>query len=516
VSARRILVGFLGVLLLARLALGGIERGLDVAIFTADPDARNARCDSDTLWHLATGRVIVESGHVPDRDSFTDSAGETRWVNGHWLGEVILWELYRAGGIELDWLLGVALWLGTVALVHVRARRRATSPWATLPPTLFALALLRRFPEVRPQGWTFLLLAAALLLVERPLPDPPPLRGGGRRVAVLLGLVLVLAEQLDAGFAFLYAVVAIAALATGWERRSVQAAEPFIIAFAIGLAGFALHPHHLHAAANPFRYLVDPRVRAMANYTFELVPPDMTSWMGPCIEVPGAVILVAACLARRRFGVADGLLVIAFGHLALVAVSGLAFFAIVAAGPLATAWDVLIDEARAAKLLGPSEGAARAFARFAPHALLVAFLVTAVGRAPKLAPGVPGDLSDPLLAPHADAADIASFIAARPPAVLFNARDAGSVLLWRLAPERKVFVDGRGDLHAASGAFGDEKKVLRLEDGWESVLEGRGVALAVVEHTGPLEGALRERRWRALYENATFSVLAPPGREGPR
>src|SRR5581483_333044 len=164
---RRIGLGLVASVFLIALALLGVERGLDWALLTKSGVERNAAiADHDELWHLATGERILEAGRVPDKDPFTFTAGDVKWTNTNWLAQVVLAALYRLGGIELDWVLGVALWLGAVLFVHLRARRRAGSAWAASPVAFYALVCLRRASEVRPQGWTFLLLAAALFVLR--------------------------------------------------------------------------------------------------------------------------------------------------------------------------------------------------------------------------------------------------------------------------------------------------------------------------------------------------------------
>src|SRR2546423_13708580 len=120
--------------------------GLAAAAFA---HARSGQIDDyDELWHLAAGRVIAETGSVPAVDPFTFTAGETPWINTNWLAQVVLWTLYRAGGLELDWLLGIALLLGATALAHALAARRAPAR-ATLPVTALVFFSLKTGSTVR-------------------------------------------------------------------------------------------------------------------------------------------------------------------------------------------------------------------------------------------------------------------------------------------------------------------------------------------------------------------------------
>jgi len=509
------LAGVAAALILALLAILGIERGIGRGIVTWNTTRLNAKlADNDELWHLETGRVIVETGRVPDRDPFTYTAGETRWTNTNWLAQIVLWELYRAGGIELDWILGIALWLGAVAFVHVRARRRAKSPIAAMPATFYVLVVLRRASEVRPQGWTFLLLAVAVLLADAlgKLDEDVDRR---RRTAIVLALVLALEDQLHGGFVFLHAAVFLAALGAAWDARSVRAAGPLALALLAGVLGFALHPHHLFAFVHPFRYALEPSIREISARTSELMPPVLEGVVPWLIFLPPVVVGAGLLADRRRFTTADLLQLAAFFLLALQSARGLHYFAVVAAGPLATATSVLVEGLPARWRF---EVTGRVCARFAPLALALAFAVTALVRAPNLMAGKPADMSNALLADHAALAELADVIATLPQTRVLNECDTGGVLLWRMWPAKKVFVDTRGDLHALSGACGDEARIFGVQPGWDAALARWGCDVAVTELTmeggRPVEPriakALRARGWTPICQSRQYVLLVAP------
>jgi hypothetical protein len=529
----RVVGGVAAGLLLLVLALLGVERGLDVGLVTRNPALRNATFgDFDELWHLETGRVIVETGRVPERDPFTYTAGETPWTNTNWLAQVLLWELYRAGGIELDWTLGIALWLGAVVLVDLRARRRAPG-LAALLGTLYVLLVLRRTSEVRPQGWTFLLLAAALLLADLLRPDlqrdiplkvgvggglgPDPQRDIPLKVGIgALALVLVLADQLHGGFVFLHVALLLAAVGVAIDARSARAARPLALALAAGLLGFVLHPHHASALVHPLRYALEPGIRFMASRTEELEPPRLNVLqtgadviMAALIFTPTAIVALGALIDRKRFSASDALQVGAFLLLAVGSRRGLHYFAIVVAGPLAIAFSVLLEKIPG---VGAFDAGAREGARFTPLALALAVLVTLGGRAHAFAPGAAGDMPDRLFSAHPDVADMASFVSAVPGSRILNSDTAGGALLWKCWPGKKVFIDTRGDFHGLTGAFADLVTVWNTRSGWEAIVERDRCDLALVEHISPLEVELRARGWKVLRVNATFTLLARPSK----
>jgi hypothetical protein len=128
-----------------------------------------------------------------------------------------------------------------------------------------------------------------------------------------------------------------------------------------------------------------------------------------------------------------------------------------------------------------------------------------------------GDFSSPLFEEHRGIADIASFVATtNPPGRMYNAMHYGGPLLWGLFPARKVFIDGRGDFHALTGVYQAAFTIQGVNPGWEQILDGYQLDLAVAPRLDLLDRALRGRGWRVAHENPEFSLLVRPGSESER
>jgi hypothetical protein len=87
---------------------------------------------------------------------------------------------------------------------------------------------------------------------------------------------------------------------------------------------------------------------------------------------------------------------------------------------------------------------------------------------------------------------------------LFNAYNWGAYLLWAL-PEYPVFVDGRTDLYNDE-VISEWFRVVRVEPGWEAVLDRWDVRLVLVESYLPLGNALDGAGWARVYED-DFTVV---------
>lgn len=183
--------------------------------------------DVDVWWHLAAGRWIVEHGALPASDPFgvwdADSACARSVLQSQWLGQAALFGAHAVAGEAGVEFLRVALLVAAATLVFVRARQAGGSDAAALAATALAALLLGGYGGERPQLFSFVLLGAALLFVERLYAAMATGAAGPTTGAVhwrplipgalSLALLLVLWAQLHGGV--LLAALALAAFALG-------------------------------------------------------------------------------------------------------------------------------------------------------------------------------------------------------------------------------------------------------------------------------------------------------------
>jgi len=112
------------------------------------------------------------------------------------------------------------------------------------------------------------------------------------------------------------------------------------------------------------------------------------------------------------------------------------------------------------------------------------------------------------------------------PGPMYNTYGYGGYLIWSL-PERKVFIDGRGDLYEVAGVFSDYLEVAALKPAAFAVLRAHGIQSCLLERKEPLATVLAAHHdWRQLYSddvsvlfvrrNSAASADATPGQAGPR
>ena len=57
--------------------------------------------NTDTWWHLAGGRWIVQHHHVPATDPLSWTVPDHPWINVQWLFDIVLYGLWQLGGASL-------------------------------------------------------------------------------------------------------------------------------------------------------------------------------------------------------------------------------------------------------------------------------------------------------------------------------------------------------------------------------------------------------------------------------
>lgn len=475
--------------------------------------------DFDGAWHLACGRLLVETGKVPRQDPFCFTSDGLDWINLNWLAQVALYRAFLWRGFEGAQALA-ALGL-TVALAGVALALRARGA----RPLLAVLALAPLWPtlvavhSIRPQTFTFALFALAVAVLERPDPE---LRLGWRR-ALALTLGLLLWSHLHGGFVFGFALLGLDAAGSCLDarRRGLGWLPPrarwLAGVCAVGVLGFAAHPHGFAALAYGVTY-----TRALGRQLEtvpELMPLDLAGPLGKVVLAWAAAAVVGLAAAGERPRARD-VLVFGFFLLLTLKVRRASIPLVIATLPAVTAaWSTALARlaARAPGLLRLDDLAGPT-ARAAPAVLpLLAALwlgwTQAVGFQ-----GAPGRVAEKQFDPNQTPVRAVQALQAlrgtndpRAHGRVFSLYSAGGLLVWALYPERRTFIDGRGDLHARGTAYDEYLEIAGLEPGWKERLDAWGVDLVLLGTGAPQVGPLaHEHGWRRVYGDGRWVLLARP------
>jgi Flp pilus assembly protein TadD len=414
--------------------------------------------EPDLHWHLLAGDRILEERRVPRTDFFSYTSFGRPWIDLHWLFQVIVSAVYRrAGWLGLD-VLKITFITAAFGLSILAALRRR-EPKAIVAALALAavLASQERF-TLRPEALSYLMFGALLVCLD----------GRRRHPRSLLCLVPLLILWANMHALYAVGIVTMALVAAGdliesrWPPRGALGGEEaprpgWTSAVAAASAmGTLLTPYGLAGWGLPRRLLFERiatgnvYARNIAEFQAPLGGYEPTTSIGAFLFL-ALVVLGAMAMAHRRARPADMLLAAAFLALALLARRNIPLFALVAVPVGSSAVAGAIERARTwLRWEGPSS-----VPRFGALlcATLVAIAAIAVmaevwsnrfyirdgtqryfGRG--LAPGrFPVGAADYILKE-------------RLPGEALNDMTVGGYLAWRWFPERRVFIDGRLEVHS--------------------------------------------------------------------
>ncbi|HEU5090108.1 MAG TPA: hypothetical protein VFT99_21785, partial [Roseiflexaceae bacterium] len=283
----------------------------------------------DFWWHLATGRLMVQQGHIPAVDTFSFTRAGEPFFNQSWLAQLLMYGLFSAGGLPLvliaQALVVVVAYGLLLRLCILRTGRTRLS---------VALLLLTTMPlsfdnwTVRPQTYAFPLFVAMLtILTEFRL----------KRSNRLWLLPVLMAAWVNIHGSFVLGIALIGITFVGeWlqafrpepgSRRSPVVSRRFVL-WGIG-AGLAtlLNPTGIGVLGYVRNLLGSSQV---TNLVTEWAPPTTRDIGGIIFFLFVIITVLAMVYGRRRPGLTDLLLFLAFFWLALGAVRNIVWFGFVA------------------------------------------------------------------------------------------------------------------------------------------------------------------------------------------
>ena len=122
--------------------------------------------DTDFWWHLKAGDLIRQTGWVPTVDTLTFGAEGHRWVDLHWVFQILIswgFEWFGVTGLNLSKCLITCLAVGLL----VTSGRRDWPVWVTILAWVPAVLVLSGRMYLRPETLTLLYLAVDLAILAR-------------------------------------------------------------------------------------------------------------------------------------------------------------------------------------------------------------------------------------------------------------------------------------------------------------------------------------------------------------
>jgi len=452
--------------------------------------------DPDMWWHLRTGRLILEEG-IPRSDPFSFTVPGKGWITHEWLSEVIMYCLYRAGG-----LIGLILAFGALvtATFWLLLRRCRGRPYLAVFLVLTATLAAAPFWGVRPQVFNMLGAAIFVFMVEGYR------EGGYRRAIFLLPVLTALWANLHSGYILGVVLLATYVTGEGISRRLGWSAER-------SLDGPSNRRLVLVTLLSALAAVLNPNGPALWTYPFSTLGSNamqayIQEWQSPNFHQPifwpfaalMALGLVAFVIAKKRPSLTDGLLFGGTAAAGLLSSRHIPLYAIVATPVIArslmdgfqgTRLGYFLEEDPAARVSRPVSAL--------NWILLVVFIFLAALWVTGQAQGNEAAIADRYPVEAVDYLERSGLDQVRG----YNSYNWGGYLIWRGLP---VFVDGRADV------YGDDfllnyRRTFDLTTRWREPLDAYDVAYILIEAGSPLSNLLSaDAGWQQTYSDNIADV----------
>ena len=473
--------------------------------------------DYDYWWHLADGRYIVTHHALPAPDVFSFTATGRPLVVHEWLTEVPMYLLHHAFGIRGPLALFALGAVAVVLLTFSTLRRLQLRAGAAFGLTFVMLAAIWLFTGPRPQVAGFALTAAEIWLLERWI------AGHDRSIWALPPLIWLwgnLHGSFEIGLALPALILAGEVVASwlNWKsaiRLPTRARLRLAAATAVSLALLPVNPNGLPLLIYPLAKLHDPLAR---QFIAEWMPADISNpifW--PFALLAGGYVMLLA-VRRPQIPASDLLIAMALIGASLATRKYVPFAAICLAAPIGR---VLAQPNRGdaetpifiARL---SAGRRPRTSGYAPPTIRtqILFLVELIALVCVLVLFVRA--TDPMTAVRRQqpVAAIDALGAAGIGGPLFNDYNWGGYLIWRLWPQTRVFIDGRGDMYIRGGELRQYMDVVQLQANAGAVLDQYQIRTVLFQKDTPLIRYLLDTgRWRAAYDDGRVVVLKRSGND---
>jgi hypothetical protein len=467
--------------------------------------------DPDYFWHLKTGEYIVAHAALPAGDVFSFTRAGQPWVLHEWLFEVLLYGVFAASGAFGVQVLTAALCSAVLALAFATARRLGGSLQSAWLPVAVAALAMSGAVAPRPQLLTYLCFAITL----------SALLGFKYAGAIrpLFALPLVMAVWVNAHAAYAVGILLMFLFgACEWlawfaqpvrdpqqKRRLLRLAQASALVVLASLANPGLFERWLY----PLQ-VVGMSVNELIQ---EWQSPDFHQFGAKAFLALVLLYLVACIYAVRRPGLTELALPLFFTVLGCISARHVPLAALVLApftalalsrGPLA-AIGAAVRASRpmrwylARRGAGGELGTNEALLNWLVAAVVVFFQFTHLAGA-----RADAGRTVPAMLPTGAADYVqAHGIGGR----MFNRYGDGGYLIYRLAPQARVVVDGRADVYG-DRFLEDYVHVYAGGADWQARFERLAVDFAVLPLDAPIRQLLlAQGRFHEVYRDRHFSVL---------
>jgi hypothetical protein len=474
--------------------------------------------DTDTGWHIRAGELVLETGGAPRVDPFSHSLPGREWFAWEWLTDVAMALLHKWRGLAGVVCGAILTLLLSYAALYQLMMRRGADPLIACVLTVFAALAGIVHWLARPH-----LVSIALMIVWYALVES--LRRNRTKHIYFVPLLVALWANLHGAFAATFAVLAVYAIGEWlefalrrewWSEQLRRVLATYAIVGALSAVAAAATPYGLRLYGHLWRYLTDKELLASIQ---EFQSPNFHLTDGKLIEVLLLLGAVAAVNALRQGRVVETGLLVLWGHMTLQSERHVTLAVVMLAPIIAEQLTNLAAE-MIERIAQGSDTPAKVFYAMRDwyratlginrqltgafvYVCVLVFLFTLT--ASRWADKALSPQFNPKRLPVA-AADYV--LRTQPSGNLYSSDHYGGYLIYRLAPQFKVFVDGRSDFYRQGAVLDDYDTISSVKPGWDALLDKYRIDWMVLKRDEPLALiAQMSGRWESVFEDGPARIL---------
>jgi hypothetical protein len=467
--------------------------------------------DPDYFWHLKAGEYIVSHRALPAGDIFSLTHAGQPWVLHEWLFETALFATFASWGASGVTLLTALFVMATLGVAFALTRRLGRSHALAFALVVCGGVVFAGGWAPRPQLVTYLLFSVYLSILAHDK------YVGAQRALFALPLLMVAWVNAHGGYVIGIALVFLftgaewlgywfgAARAPAQKRRLARLS---LVAGATLLASLA-NPEFVRHWLYPIQVLGMEANRSIQEWQ----SPDFHS-LGPRIYLLLCSLFVLSTMYAKPKADLTELLVPGFflltgfvsrRHVPLAVLTVLPFIALALGRGSTAAWAALWQGSRLGRSHARSSAAGKQLGQVAEGVLNWMLLLAIVLVLLACRPWFSANAAKRAERLPAAAADYV--IAHRIVGNMFNGYDDGGYLIYRLGPERKIFIDGRVDVYGDS-FFKDYNAIYFGTAGWKQKFDRYGIDFAILDNDAPIRQLLlAEGSFKEAFRDGHHSVL---------
>jgi hypothetical protein len=464
-----------------------------LAALTFMPSMLNG--DGDLGRHITIGNYILDEGVIPTRDLFSHTMDGERLVPHEWLSQSLFALSHRLFGLNgVAWLTALVL-AATYAVFTAWLRKNGVRAFISLGAGLAAAMTGWLHTLTRPHIFTLLFFTAFLLVLESYR------RSKDWKLLIPLPLLMMLWANMHGAFISGLVLVALYAVGSILERNRRELIVFLGLLLALWLASW-MNPVGPPLAGHSFGYLQE---RFLVDVTIEYRSPNFHS-----VNTWPFLLLLLASLAlgwrtRDRMRWTSLILLVSWAGLALYSARNIPLYGLAAVFILT--WEVgpWLDEVWPAlgRMLTRTDEASRRTWGWMWAGLLTLVLIGLQAGGFYLDAWRMGNRFDPQVFP---VAAVDALEGSAPEGPVFNEFTWGGYLLYRLWPEKQVFIDGQTDFYG-EGLTREYLAVIDASPGWEEILDRYGVEWIILPPDRTVSPWLdQSAEWERQYEDETAVV----------